>query len=82
MILPQIDAVGLDFLSRMLQLRPEMRASAHDCLQHVWFRDLGGLRVQQQAQQHQASQQQQLLAQQQQQQQMQGAAAYNVPVYQ
>ena len=81
MILPQIDNVGLDLLGRMLQLRPEMRAAATDCLKHPWFQDLGGLRVQQQ-QQQQAQQQHQMLAQQQA--QMQGAQAggYGVPVYQ
>ena len=81
MILPQIVNVGLDLLGRMLQLRPEMRAAATDCLKHPWFQDLGGLRVQQQ-QQQQAQQQHQILAQQQA--QMQGAQAggYGVPVYQ
>ncbi|KAJ5054695.1 uncharacterized protein L3040_000961 [Drepanopeziza brunnea f. sp. 'multigermtubi'] len=41
-ILPQIDPIGLDLLQRMLQLRPELRISAHDALQHPWFNDLGG----------------------------------------
>jgi negative regulator of PHO system len=40
MILPQIDAVGLNLLSSMLQLRPEMRISAADSLRHAWFADL------------------------------------------
>ena len=91
MILPQIDAVGLDLLGRMLQLRPEMRASAQDCLQHAWFRDLAPLRQQQQQQQQQQAQHQQqmLHAQQQAQAQAQhqqgiipGTGGYGVPVYQ
>lgn len=41
-ILPQIDPSGIDLLQRMLQLRPELRISAHDALQHPWFSDLGG----------------------------------------
>ncbi|KZF25083.1 putative cyclin-dependent protein kinase [Xylona heveae TC161] len=62
LILPQIDQMGLDLLSRMLQLRPEMRISAKDALQHPWFHDLPQLRSRQQAQQQaqaQAQQQQQ-----------------------
>ncbi|KAH8803135.1 negative regulator of the PHO system [Xylogone sp. PMI_703] len=39
-ILPQIDAAGIDLLQRMLQLRPELRISAADALQHPWFNDL------------------------------------------
>ncbi|KAK3504495.1 kinase-like domain-containing protein [Neurospora crassa] len=39
-ILPQIDRDGIDLLQRMLQLRPELRISAHDALQHHWFNDL------------------------------------------
>jgi len=40
MILPQIDPVGLNLLSSMLQLRPDMRISAADALRHAWFADL------------------------------------------
>ncbi|KAL9132165.1 MAG: hypothetical protein Q9217_000099 [Psora testacea] len=47
LILPQVDQGGLDLLQRMLQLRPEMRVSAVDALQHPWFRDLPQLRGQQ-----------------------------------
>ncbi|KAL3459848.1 kinase-like domain-containing protein [Aspergillus heterothallicus] len=52
-ILPQIDPLGLDLLNRMLQLRPEMRISAHDALQHPWFHDLPQLQAQLQQQQQQ-----------------------------
>jgi negative regulator of PHO system len=37
--LPQIDAVGLQLLSQMLHLRPELRISAQDALRHPWFQD-------------------------------------------
>jgi negative regulator of PHO system len=40
LILPQVDQVGLNLLSSMLQLRPEMRVSAAASLQHPWFNDL------------------------------------------
>jgi negative regulator of PHO system len=40
LILPQVDQVGLNLLSSMLQLRPEMRVSAQNALQHPWFNDL------------------------------------------
>ncbi|OAL06049.1 Pkinase-domain-containing protein [Phaeosphaeriaceae sp. SRC1lsM3a] len=40
LILPQVDQVGLNLLSSMLQLRPEMRVSAAVALQHPWFNDL------------------------------------------
>ena len=72
LILPQVDAGGLDLLGRCLQLRPEMRISAAEALGHPWFRDLQQLRQgahQQQQQQQQAQQQHQ---QQQQQQQAMG----------
>jgi serine/threonine protein kinase len=72
MILPQVDQVGLDLLSRMLQLRPEMRISAVDALSHLWFRDLGQLRSQQQG----AMQAQQQAVQQQ---GMVGGGGYGVP---
>lgn len=39
-ILPQIDPAGIELLQHMLQLRPELRISAHDALQHHWFNDL------------------------------------------
>ena len=41
-ILSQIDPSGIDLLQRMLQLRPELRISAHDALNHPWFNDLAG----------------------------------------
>ncbi|KAF7561873.1 hypothetical protein G7046_g2265 [Stylonectria norvegica] len=50
-ILPAIDPTGIDLLQRMLQIRPELRISAHDALQHPWFSDL--VMHQQQQQQHQ-----------------------------
>lgn len=57
-ILPQIDPVGLQLLSGMLQLRPELRISAQQALQHPWFNDLAQLRQQQASQMHQQQQQQ------------------------
>ncbi|RDA93352.1 hypothetical protein CP533_0333 [Ophiocordyceps camponoti-saundersi (nom. inval.)] len=39
-ILPAIDPTGIDLLQRMLQLRPELRISAHEALQHPWFSDI------------------------------------------
>lgn len=78
MFLPQIDQVGLDLISRMLQLRPEMRIGALEALSHMWFRDLPQLRQQQaqQAQQMQIGGQGSMM--------MGGAssAGYGVPVYQ
>ncbi|KFG83333.1 negative regulator of the PHO system [Metarhizium anisopliae] len=53
-ILQAIDPVGIDLLQRMLQLRPELRISAHDALQHPWFNDL--VMHQQHQQQHQQQQ--------------------------
>ena len=35
-----IDPAGIDLLQSMLQLRPELRISASDALQHHWFSDL------------------------------------------
>lgn len=58
LILHQIDQYGLDVLGKMLQLRPEMRVSANEALTHVWFRDLGQLRMQQQMQNQQQGQMQ------------------------
>ncbi|KAF4966432.1 hypothetical protein FSARC_5876 [Fusarium sarcochroum] len=53
-ILPAIDPTGIDLLQRMLQLRPELRISAHEALQHAWFNDLLMHPQQQQALQAQA----------------------------
>lgn len=39
-ILPQVDSMGLALLSQMLQMRPEMRCSAHQALAHPWFAEL------------------------------------------
>ncbi|KAI9823874.1 MAG: negative regulator of the PHO system [Thelocarpon impressellum] len=46
-ILPQIDQLGLDLLTHMLQLKPEDRISAKNALQHPWFADLARPRNQQ-----------------------------------
>ena len=48
-ILTQIDPTGIDLLQRMLQLRPELRISAPDALQHPYFHDLNIRQPQQQA---------------------------------
>ncbi|KAI9726639.1 MAG: negative regulator of the PHO system [Chrysothrix sp. TS-e1954] len=37
LILPQIDPVGINLLSSMLQLRPDSRISAPEALRHPWF---------------------------------------------
>jgi negative regulator of PHO system len=50
-ILPPVDPLGLNLLSSMLQLRPEMRISAADALRHSWFHDLPQQQAQQQQQQ-------------------------------
>lgn len=39
-ILPQVDALGLQLLGQLLQLRPEMRCSAAQALAHPWFTEL------------------------------------------
>jgi negative regulator of PHO system len=52
-ILPAIDPTGIDLLQRMLQLRPELRISTTEALQHPWFNDLA-MHQQQQALQAQA----------------------------
>ena len=48
-ILPQVDSLGLQLLSQLLQLRPEMRCSAQQALAHPWFAELNA-RSQQAAQ--------------------------------
>ncbi|KAM3070463.1 negative regulator of the PHO system [Clarireedia jacksonii] len=63
-ILPQIDAVGIDLLQRMLQLRPELRISAADACNHPWFNDLPGHMRHPQVQQGQMPMQQRGYAQQ------------------
>ena len=42
--LPQIDPVGLQLISSMLQMRPELRVSAQQALAHPWFSDLPQVR--------------------------------------
>ncbi|KAK4218119.1 kinase-like domain-containing protein [Rhypophila decipiens] len=59
-ILPQIDPAGIDLLSQMLQLRPELRISADAALKHPWFRDLVQPQQQQQHPQTQHHVQQQV----------------------
>jgi len=36
-VLPQIDALGMDLLNKMLRMQPNERASAKDLLRHPWF---------------------------------------------
>lgn len=52
-ILPMIDADGIDLLQKMLQLRPELRISAEQALQHRWFHGVPNLYQPQQPQQPQ-----------------------------
>ncbi|KAL8917879.1 MAG: hypothetical protein Q9208_007702 [Pyrenodesmia sp. 3 TL-2023] len=90
MILPTVDPAALDLLGRCLQLRPEMRVSAQESLQHVWFRDLpqlrgqGGMGQHPQAQAQQQQQQQQMGNMQGMQGQSMGmtAGGYGMPAYQ
>ncbi|KAF2137487.1 uncharacterized protein K452DRAFT_329203 [Aplosporella prunicola CBS 121167] len=58
-ILPQVDQLGLSLLSSMLQLRPEMRISAQQALQHPWFNDIAQAREQQRLNAQQLAAQQQ-----------------------
>ncbi|KAJ6001826.1 hypothetical protein N7522_007053 [Penicillium canescens] len=53
LIVPQMDHIGMDLLNRMLQLRPEMRISANEALQHPWFHDLPQIQAKLQQQQQQ-----------------------------
>ncbi|TKA78897.1 Negative regulator of the PHO system, partial [Cryomyces minteri] len=58
LILPQVDQLGLNLLLGMLHLRPELRVSAQQALQHPWFNDLPQLQQQMAAQRQQQQQQQ------------------------
>jgi serine/threonine protein kinase len=60
-ILQAIDPTGIDLLQRMLQLRPELRISAAEALQHPWFSDLVMHQQQQQQAHHQHQAQQQAM---------------------
>lgn len=42
-ILPQMEPDALDLLQCMLQMRPEMRISAKDALNHRWFAGMGSV---------------------------------------
>jgi serine/threonine protein kinase len=78
LILPQVDTVGLNLLSSMLQLRPDMRISAADALRHPWFNDLPMAQLHQQQALQQRMAQQPGLPQPQQQQQQQ-IPGYSMP---
>lgn len=39
-LLPNIDSLGLDLLSRMLQYQPQLRISAKDAINHRYFADI------------------------------------------
>lgn len=42
-IIPQLDHVGHDLLAQLLQMRPEVRITARDALQHPWFAEYNHL---------------------------------------
>jgi cyclin-dependent kinase 2 len=39
-IVPKLDPLGVDLLSKMLQYQPSKRISAKQAMQHPWFDDL------------------------------------------
>ena len=39
-LLPQVDPLGVQLLGMLLQVRPEMRCSAQQALQHPWFQGM------------------------------------------